>query len=89
MNVKLILTTVGWKKACLQFDILLHIVSGLPVMPFGQKQIGLWLTTRQRARRPHAFLHGSMHSELTQANDLGHSALSVQRGRHPMYGSPR
>lgn len=37
----------GYKKACLQFDILLHFVSGLPVMPLGQKQFGLWLTTWQ------------------------------------------
>lgn len=41
MKMILILMTVSWKKACLQFDILLHIVSGLPVMSFGQKQIGL------------------------------------------------
>lgn len=57
-------------------------------MPLGQKQIGLWLTTWQRARKPHTFLQGSTHSELTQANALGQSALSVQRGRHPLYGFP-
>lgn len=80
--------TDSCKKACLQFGILLHVVSGLPVMPLGQKQIGLWLTTWQPARKPHAFLHGSAHSELTQANDLGQSALSIQGGRHPIMGSP-
>lgn len=81
--------TDSYKEACLQVDILSHFVSGLPIMPLGQKQVGLWLTTRQLACMPHAFLHGSMHSELTHANSLGQSALSVQRGWHPINGSPR
>lgn len=88
MNVKAILVKAVLKKACLQFVILLHANNGLPVMPLGQKQIGLWLTTWQRAPMPHAFLHGSMHSELRQANTLGQSALSVHLGRHPAYGLP-
>jgi len=88
IRIKAVLVTVGWKKACLQSGILLHKVSGFPVMPLGQKQIGLWLTIWQRACMPHAFSQGSIQSELTHANDLGQSALSEQRGRHPINGSP-
>lgn len=44
-------------------------------------QIGLWLTTRHCASRPHAPGHGSWHFMLTQALDGGHSELEIHSGR--------
>lgn len=64
-------------------------VSGSPVHPDGQTQIGLWLTTRQSAFWPQVPGQGSWHLKLLHACDGAHSEFDthsgLQSGGKPRY----
>lgn len=60
-----------------------HITNGLPDIPNGQVQIGIWFATLQRASRPHVPVHGFLHLLLIQALSLGQSKFKTHSGRHP------
>lgn len=56
-------------------------MNGSPVNPDVQLQMGLCVTTWQRALRPQVFGHGSIHFLLMQALSWGHSELTIHSGR--------
>lgn len=65
-----------------------QFVNGSPVIPSGQIQIGVWLSTLQTAPVPHEPGHGSLHFSRIHAKLLGHSELIVHSGRQ-FGGCPR
>lgn len=66
---------------CLRSSSLIQRTNGSPLKPSMQLQIGLWLTTWQRAFWPHVPGHGSLHFWLMHDLSWGHSELRIHSGR--------
>lgn len=65
----------------LRFSSLTHLINGSPLKPNSQLQIGLWLTTWQRACNPHTPSHGFLHFWFTHDRSSAHSELTKHSGR--------
>lgn len=57
-------------------------------MPSGQRHIGIWFSTSQRALWPHVPGQGSTHLLRTHAFEDAHSVFNVHSGRQAIKGSP-
>ena len=79
----------GLSEGLITSGSLLQLKNGSPLKPFGQEQIGLWLTTLHSALAPHVPGQGSAHFCWTQALVRGHSELrrhsGLQLGGPPKY----
>lgn len=80
---------IMFQKVILCCTIGVHAIYALPDIPYGQLHIATWLTTSQKAPRPHKSpTHGFWHLFRIQVLSRGHSVFKIHSGWQPNIGSP-
>lgn len=85
----IVMFRIVFEKNILCCTIGVQAIYALPDIPYGQLHIATWLTTSQKAPRPHKSpTHGFWHLFRMHVLSRGHSVFKIHSGWQPNIGSP-